>query len=104
MLFTCIVAPKITYSIRSPPPFSLATLLFGKKLGALGGGEAFHYVCANDEHYWGEPHSSDIHRDFPFTCTMVPQTVAKIAICDYPMASSDCLVMLITKLAKMGGV
>ena len=36
--------------------------------------------------------------------SMVPQTVAKIAICDCPMASGDCLVALITKLAKVGGV
>ena len=35
---------------------------------------------------------------------VVPQPVAKIAICDYPMASGDCLVALIAKLAKMGGV
>ena len=35
---------------------------------------------------------------------MVPQTVAKIAICDYPMASSDCLITLIAKLVKVGGV
>ena len=36
--------------------------------------------------------------------TVVPHTVAKIAICDCPMASGDCLVALIAKLAKMGGV
>ena len=35
---------------------------------------------------------------------VVPHTVAKIAICDCPMASGDCLVALIAKLAKMGGV
>ena len=35
---------------------------------------------------------------------MVPQMVAKIAICDCPMASGDCLVALIAKLAKVGGV
>ena len=35
---------------------------------------------------------------------MVPQTVAKIAICDCPMVSGDCLVALIAKLAKVGGV
>ena len=35
---------------------------------------------------------------------MVPQTVPKIAICDCPRASGDCLVRLITKLAKAGGV
>ena len=29
---------------------------------------------------------------------MVPQTVAKIAICDYPMASGNYLVTLIAKL------
>ena len=36
--------------------------------------------------------------------TMVPQTVAKIAICNCPMASGDNLVVLIAKLAKVGGV
>ena len=35
---------------------------------------------------------------------VVPHMVAKIAICDYPMASGNCLVALIAKLAKMGGV
>ena len=38
------------------------------------------------------------------TVPMVPQTVAKIAICDYLVASGDCLVALITKLANVGGV
>ena len=35
---------------------------------------------------------------------MVPQTVAKIAIGDCPMASGDYLVALIAKLVKVGGV
>ena len=35
---------------------------------------------------------------------MVPQTVAKIAICDCLVASGDCLVVLIAKLANVGGV
>ena len=35
---------------------------------------------------------------------MVPQTVAKMAICDYQVASGDCLVALIAKLANVGGV
>ena len=35
---------------------------------------------------------------------MVPQMVAKIAICDYLMGSGNCLVTLITKLVKVGGV
>ena len=36
--------------------------------------------------------------------SVVPQTVTKIAIGDYPMAYSDYLGALITKLAKVGGV
>ena len=36
--------------------------------------------------------------------SLVPQTVGKIAIGDYPVASCDCLVALIAKLAKVGGV
>jgi hypothetical protein len=31
-------------------------------------------------------------------------TVVKIVICNCPMASGDCLVALIAKLAKVGGV
>ena len=36
--------------------------------------------------------------------SVVPHTVAKIAICDCSMASGDCLVALVAKLAKVGGV
>ena len=39
-----------------------------------------------------------------FTLPIVPQTVAKIAIGDYPMASGDCIVTLIVKLAKVRAV
>ena len=35
---------------------------------------------------------------------MVPQTVAKIAICDCLVASGDYLVALIAKLTNVGGV
>ena len=36
--------------------------------------------------------------------SVVPQIVAKIAIGNCPMASGDCLIVLITKLVKLGGV
>ena len=36
--------------------------------------------------------------------SVVPQTVAKIAICDRPMVSGDCLVILIAKVVRVGGV
>ena len=36
--------------------------------------------------------------------SVVTHTVAKITIGDCPMASDDCLFMLITKLVKVGGV
>ena len=35
---------------------------------------------------------------------MVPHMVPKIAICDCPLASGDCLASLIAKLVKVGGV
>ena len=35
---------------------------------------------------------------------MVPQPVAKITIFGCPVTSGDCLVALIAKLAKMGGI
>ena len=41
---------------------------------------------------------------FHIRYAMVPQTVAKIAICDCPMASGDCRVALITELVNVGGV
>ena len=40
----------------------------------------------------------------PRGISVVPQMVTKIAICDCPMASGDCLVALIAKLVKVGGV
>ena len=43
-------------------------------------------------------------KELLFGIAGVPHTIAQVAICNYPMDSGDCVVPLIAKLVKVGGV